>query len=69
MDFKSAGKKIRQAHRMKHIIQTSPGKVVGISAAFVGHIERGTRVPSVSTLYSICKRLDISMDYVVGLKK
>ena len=69
MDFKSAGKKIRQARRMKHITQASPGKAVGISAAFVGQIERGTRVPSVSTLYSICKRLDISMDCVVGLKK
>lgn len=69
MDFKSAGKKIRQALRMKHITQASLGKAIGISAAFVGHIERGTRVHSVSTLYSICKRLDISMDYVVGLTK
>lgn len=69
MNFESAGKKIRQARRMKDITQASLGKAIGISAAYVGHIERGTRVPSVSTLYSICKKLDISMDYVVGLTK
>lgn len=67
MNFESAGRKIRYVRRVKEITQAELGKAAGISAAFVGHIERGTRIPSVSTLYAICKALDISMDYVTGL--
>lgn len=39
----------------------------GLSVSFVGHIERGTRKPSVDTIIAICKALNISSDYVLGL--
>ena len=38
----------------------------GISTSFVGHIERGTRVASLCTLYSICAVLGVKLDYVVA---
>lgn len=40
--------------------------IVGISTSFIGHIERGNRVPSVETLVSICQALKISMDEIIA---
>ena len=38
---------------------------IGVSTSFIGHIERGSRVPSVETLWRICQALECSMDFVV----
>jgi len=41
------------------------GGAIGKSTAFVGHIERGTRVPSLETFAAICRVLGVPMDSVL----
>ena len=62
MDYSAMGKKIRRKRREMDITQAQLAELAGISTAFVGHIERGTRVLSVETLCRICKALGVSAD-------
>lgn len=67
MDFEAIGKRIRKARRALDLTQEQLAEAVGVSTSFIGHIERGTRVPSIQTLFAICRALDCSLDYVVNL--
>ena len=67
MDYEALGKKIRRKRREMDITQEQLAEMAGISTAFVGHIERGTRVLSVETLERICKALGVSADYLIGI--
>lgn len=62
MDYKAMGNRIREARKAKRMTQEQLAEAAEISVAFVGHIERGTRVPSVKTLYAICQALHKTMD-------
>lgn len=68
MDYAAMGKKIRRKRREMDITQAQLAELAGISTAFVGHIERGTRVLSVETMQRICKALAVSADYLMGLE-
>lgn len=68
MDYIALGKKIRRKRREKDITQAQLAELAGISTAFVGHIERGTRVLSVETLCRICKVLGVSADDLLGIE-
>lgn len=67
MDYAAIGKRLRRARRMQDITQEQLADAAGLSTSFVGHIERGTRVPSLETMWRICRTLGISMDYAVGM--
>ena len=69
MDYSAMGKKIRRKRREMDITQEQLAALVGISTSFMGHIERGTRVPSIETLYRICDALGVSADYLMGLEE
>lgn len=69
MDYKRLGRIVREKRKKMGITQECLAEMVGISTAFVGHIERGTRVLSVETLERICKALAVSADYMMGLKE
>lgn len=62
MDYAEMGNRIRKARKEKRMTQEQLAEAAEISTQFVGHIERGTKVPSVKTLYSICKALEKTMD-------
>ena len=67
MDYVLLGKRVRSVRRMLDITQKELAKETGVSAALIGHVERGTRIPSVETVYRICKALGLSADYLMGL--
>lgn len=67
MDYKVLGQRVRKIRRGMDMTQAQLAEMTGISTAFVGHIERGTRVLSVETLFRICKALGVSADYLMGL--
>ena len=69
MDYIALGRRVRYIRRGLDITQAQLAEMAGISTAFVGHIERGTRVPSVETLARICKVLGVSADYLMGLEE
>ena len=68
MDYKAIGQRIRKRRRWVELTQEQLAELAGASTSFIGHIERGTRVPSVETLWRICQALECSMDFVVAGK-
>ena len=68
MDYIKTGRKIRAQRRVLDMKQAQLAELCEISTAFVGHIERGTRVLSVETLFRICKTLGLSADDAIGLE-
>ena len=68
MDYKAMGKRIRKKRKAMRFAQEKLAEHACISFAFVGHIERGTRVPSVNTVYKIARALNCSIDELVGLQ-
>ena len=67
MDYVQLGKRVRYIRRCKDITQEQLAEMVGISTSFVGHIERGTRVLSVDTLFKLCIALGVSADDLMGI--
>lgn len=49
------------------ISQVELAKKCNISKQNITNYKRGLTVPSIETLYFICKALDISSDYLLGL--
>ena len=47
--------------------QTQIAKELSITKQCVNDYKSGKSVPSVETLYSLCKCLDVSADYLLGL--
>ena len=54
MDYTALGHRIRTLRTASGLTQAELAERVGISASFLGHIERGTRVLSVDTLAALC---------------
>lgn len=69
IDYESLGKKLRDRRRFLELTQTELAKQVGVTASFIGHIERAEKVPSVETMARLSVALDISLDeLILGLK-
>ena len=65
IDYKAMGKRIRHARKNKKLSQEQLAEICSLSAAHIGHIERGTRIPSLDTLFKISQALDVSLDYII----
>lgn len=65
IDYIALGTRIRLARKRKGLSQEKLSEICSVSTAHIGHIERGTRVPSLETLFRIAKELDVSMDYLL----
>lgn len=61
------GERIKRARKEKHMTQEQLSEMCGLSPSFLGHIERGTRIPSIETLCGLCRALNVSADYLLGL--
>lgn len=62
LDYIKMGQRIRQIRKAKGWSQGDLAKRCGISMAFMGHIERGTRSMSLETFANICKALGADAD-------
>lgn len=69
MDYYALGQRIRYVRRMRDITQAQLAELVGCSVSFIGHIERGTRILSVETLFLICNSLQISADFLLQVQQ
>lgn len=68
MNYAAMGLRIRNARKAKHWTQAELAERCSMSTAFCGHIERGTRVPSLDTLARLCIALDVSADMILDLE-
>ena len=60
------GQRIRSARQDKGMDLSDLAIKVEITPESLGHIERGIRKPSLSTLILIADELDVSLDYLTG---
>ena len=65
IDYKAMGQRIRGARTKRGISQEKLGEMCGISTAHIGHIERGTRIPSLETVFKLSVELDVSIDHLL----
>ena len=66
MNYTEFGKSIRRKRLALKLTQEKLAERAGISFAFLGHIERGTRIPSFETVCKLADALDCSIDELVG---
>ena len=68
LDYKMIGQRIRSRRKELHLTQEQLAERANRSFAFIGHIERGTRIMSVATLYEMALALDCTTDELLGLE-
>ena len=68
LDYRTLGKRIRMRRKGLGWSQEQFAEYANRSPAFIGHIERGTRIMSLATFYEITKALDCSADELLGLE-
>ena len=66
IDYKDLGKRVREVRRQMSLTQEQLAEMVGISASFLGHIERGSRVASIETLVALCNELRVTPQYLLS---
>ena len=66
VDYKDLGKRVRELRRKLDLTQEELAEQCGISASFLGHIERGTRVASIETLVGLCNLLHVTPQYLLS---
>ena len=66
MNYAIMGKRIRAKRRALQLTQEKLAERAGLSFAFIGHIERGTRIPSFNTVCKIADALDCSLYELAG---
>mgnify|MGYP004498170747 FL=1 len=63
INYRKLGEKVKQKRRESGYTQEKLAEMCDISTGFLGHIESGTRTPSLETLYSIACALHSGVDY------
>lgn len=58
--YKQIGAQVRRYRKEQGLTQEELAAQAGISASFLGHIERGTRVLSVDTLMRLCQAMRVT---------
>lgn len=66
IDYKDFGHRIRVIRRKQSLTQEELAEMVGISASFLGHIERGSRIASLETLVALCNTLKTSPQHLLA---
>ncbi len=66
MDYALLGARIRQARTLHGWTQDQLAEKANISLSFLGHIERGTRKPSLETLVTLASILEVSFDSLLS---
>lgn len=66
IDYKDFGHRIRVIRRKQGLTQEELAEQVGISASFLGHIERGSRIASLETLVLLCNTLKASPQHLLA---
>lgn len=69
MDYAALGKRVRICRINMKLSQERLAEYADVSISFIGHIERGTRIPSVETVYKLCKVLGVSADFLMGIEQ
>ena len=67
MDYIDLGRRVKDLRRKQNLTQEALAEKLDMSASFLGHIERGTRIASLETLVKLCIALDTDPGYCIVL--
>ena len=62
------GKNLKQLREIAKIGQIQLAKALGVSKGIISMWENGLREPTMSSLISLAKFFNVSIDYLVGLE-
>lgn len=62
-------RRLKRALTAKNLSQRELGRRIGATQASVSHYVNGKRLPGPVALFKICRELDISADWLLGLKR
>lgn len=65
IDYQALGHRIQRARKTKGLTQAQLGEECSLTTGYMSHIENGTRILSVDTLYKISSVLNVSIDYLI----
>lgn len=65
MDYVDIESRARQRREDMKLSQGELARLVGVSASFIGHIERAEKVPSLDTIARLSAALNVSLDWLV----
>lgn len=63
------GIRLKEARKAKGLTQAEAAEMTGILQQAWQRLERGTPDPKMSTIFNICKTLNISADWLIGLEE
>ena len=66
VDYSVIGKRIQKTRKQKHLSRLQLSAMVGISPGHLGHIEAGSKSPSVEILINIAFSLEVSVDELLA---
>ena len=66
IDYKDFGQRVRDLRRKQDLTQEELAEKIDLSASFLGHIERGSRIASLETLVALCNALQTSPHYLLA---
>ena len=65
MDSIKLGIKIRECRQARHLSQNELAEKAEISTRYLGDIERGAKIPKLSTFINLLNAMNVSADYVL----
>ena len=66
VNYRDFGQRVRTLRRRQKLTQEELAERLSISASFMGHLERGSRIPSIDTLVALCNTLKTSPQYLLA---
>ncbi len=66
IDKKLSGKRLKEFRKERGITQVEFSKILNVSRTTITEYERGTNIIATPFLYTICKKYNISADYLLG---
>ena len=66
IDISHIGRRLRDERRRVRCTQEEVAEAVGLTPAFIGHIERGERSLSLDTLIKLCNYYGVTIDYLLA---
>lgn len=68
VDYVAIGQRVRGLRRGMMLTQEELAGRAGITASFLGHVERGSRVMSLETLMALCSALSVTPNNLLGME-
>lgn len=66
MNLDSIGSNLKKHRLAKKLRQEDLAEIVGLSANYIGMIERGEKIPSLETFVTLLNALEVSADVVLS---